>query len=172
MKWLCRSHKFSRERLLVWSWQFMEYWLSEKALEYVNVSRGVSYKEKIESLQVAWNDTKWLGTKKKNTRWRDESGDGGEGQKGVSVAHLAPCTKLSDPSEVDAQKTNLERWINEEGERKARKGKEGQSKGKERFTESWRVNQKHLKRKEPRFLPLSSRSWEPQYICICLLIFG
>ena len=44
--------------------------------------------------------------------------------------------------------------------------------GRRKFAESWRVSQRHVKRKEPKFLTLSSRPWKPQCIWICFPIFG
>ena len=78
-----------------------------------------------------------------------------EGQKEVSFVHLAPYTKCSDPSEVDVQKPT---WKGEQMKKESRvqEGKRGEKQGRRKFTESWRVNQRRVKRKEPKFLTLSS----------------
>lgn len=86
---------------------------------------------------------------KQRRRWQDE----GEGQGGLGFVHLALYTELNDPSNGCKKKINVERWTNEERKRKVRKGKEEKSKEKRRFTESWRVNQKHKKNKEPKCPP-------------------
>ena len=63
--------------------------------------------------------------------------------------------------------------VNKWGRREEiRKEKRREKQGRWKFTESWRVNQRHVKRKEPKFLNLSSRPWKPQYIWICFFIFG
>ena len=87
-----------------------------------------------------------------------------------SFVHLAPYTKCSDPSEVDVQKPT---WKGEQM-RKERRGQERkrEKQGRRKFTESWRVSQRHVKRKEPKFLTLSSRPWKPQCIWIRFPIFG
>lgn len=157
-------HKFSRERLLSWIWQFIEYWLSEKAPAFGDVSRDVSYKENNKCLQVYVNKTEQLGQKNKKKRNRRMS------KLGVELS-LFSCIKLSDWRKVDTQETYVEK-VNGCGRGgEVRKGKEEKDlQGKRGFTENWRINERHVNKEEPKFPPLSSRSWEPQYLCICLFL--
>lgn len=166
------SHKFSRERPLSWSWQFTEYWPSMKALEYVDVSWGVSYKEKNECLQVGceWQRVTW---DKKRKRCQDDVTWGGHFDLGQGREELVLPTKLRDWFEGDTLNRGQCGKVNELGSKgEDQKRNRGNKQEKEKFTECWRVNQRHTKGKEPRVLPLSSRSWEPQYVWICLFILG
>ena len=96
---------------------------------------------------------------------------GRDGQKEASFVHLAPYTKCCDPSEADVQSPTWKGEQMSKGRRdQERKSREKQ--GRWQFTESGRVTRRHVKRKEPKFLTLSSRPWKLQYIWICLFIFG
>lgn len=180
------SHKFNGERPLSFSWQFMEYWPSVKVPEYVDVSRGVSYKEKNECLSVGCEWWEGLGTKKerdgrmKAVRRRPWTWLGEEG-----VSFVPPCSlhQLQWPiqgrcqnktkQKMPTNQTKITMWKSE-WMRKVRGGSEKKNrKGPKEEGVLQKVGEylKSIWRGESKFLLLSSRSWEPLDLHICLFVY-